>query len=45
MHTHKYTHAHTPVPGVTRDSILSLTRHWGEFAVSEKVFTMPEVDT
>lgn len=33
----------TILPGVTRDSILDLTRKWGEFKVSERLFTMPEL--
>lgn len=33
----------TILPGVTRDSILSLTREWNEFTVSEKQVTMPTV--
>lgn len=31
----------TILPGVTRDSILSLARQWGEFKVSERALTMP----
>ena len=31
------------VPGVTRNSILELARKWGEFDVSESVYTMREV--
>ncbi|KAJ1997946.1 branched-chain-amino-acid transaminase bat2 [Coemansia thaxteri] len=31
------------LPGVTRDSLLSLARQWGEFKVSERKVTMPEV--
>ncbi|KAJ1939037.1 branched-chain-amino-acid transaminase bat2, partial [Kickxella alabastrina] len=31
------------LPGVTRDSLLSLARQWGEFKVSERKITMPEV--
>lgn len=31
------------LPGVTRDSILSLAREWGEFKVSERKLTMPEL--
>jgi branched-chain amino acid aminotransferase len=31
------------LPGVTRDSILQLTRSWGEFDVSERFPTMPEI--
>lgn len=33
----------TILPGVTRDSILELTRAWGEFDVTERAFTMGEV--
>ncbi|TPX31968.1 branched-chain-amino-acid transaminase [Synchytrium microbalum] len=33
----------TILPGVTRDSILSLARTWGEFKVSERPITMPEL--
>jgi branched-chain amino acid aminotransferase len=33
----------TILPGVTRDSILSLAREWGEFDVSERHITMGEV--
>ncbi|KCV67846.1 hypothetical protein H696_05577 [Fonticula alba] len=33
----------TILPGVTRDSILSLAREWNEFKVSERPFTMPQV--
>jgi branched-chain amino acid aminotransferase len=33
----------TILPGVTRDSILSLTREWGEFEVSERPITVREV--
>jgi len=33
----------TILPGVTRDSILRLTEQWGEFLVSERPFTMPEL--
>eukprot|EP00912_Choanoflagellata_sp_UC4_P001515 UC4_evm1s958 len=32
----------TILPGVTRQSVLDLTREWG-YTVSERVFTMPEV--
>ncbi|KAJ3172389.1 hypothetical protein HDU87_007893 [Geranomyces variabilis] len=35
----------TILPGVTRDSILSLTRSWGEFTVSERAVTMREIAT
>ncbi|KAF9901572.1 branched-chain-amino-acid aminotransferase [Lobosporangium transversale] len=31
------------LPGVTRDSILSLARQWGEFKVSERKFTMKDL--
>ncbi|KAI9321794.1 aminotransferase [Dichotomocladium elegans] len=31
------------LPGVTRDSILSLARSWNEFKVSERKLTMPEL--
>lgn len=31
------------LPGVTRQSILDLTRKWGEFDVVERSITMPEV--
>jgi branched-chain amino acid aminotransferase len=33
----------TILPGVTRDSILSLARKWGEFKVTEGNFTLTEV--
>ncbi|KAI9595454.1 aminotransferase [Syncephalis fuscata] len=33
----------TILPGVTRDSILSLAREWNEFKVSERPITMKEV--
>ncbi|KAJ3373559.1 branched-chain-amino-acid aminotransferase [Allomyces arbusculus] len=33
----------TILPGVTRDSILGLTRKWGEFKVSERKVTMAEI--
>ena len=33
----------TILPGVTRRSVLELARSWGEFDVSERVFTMPEL--
>lgn len=33
----------TILPGVTRDSILCLTREWGEFAVSERPISIREV--
>jgi hypothetical protein len=33
----------TILPGVTRQSILDLTRTWGEFDVVERKFTMAEV--
>jgi branched-chain amino acid aminotransferase len=31
------------LPGVTRDSILALTREWGEFNVSERTVSMREI--
>lgn len=31
------------LPGVTRDSILSLTRQWGEFKVSERKVNMKDL--
>ncbi|KAJ2779737.1 branched-chain-amino-acid transaminase bat2 [Coemansia javaensis] len=31
------------LPGVTRDSLLALARKWGDFAVSERRVTMPEL--
>lgn len=31
------------LPGITRDSILQLTRQWGKFKVTEESFTMPDV--
>lgn len=31
------------LPGITRDSILALGRQWGQFKVTERKFTMPEV--
>lgn len=31
------------LPGVTRDSILTLARQWGEFKVSERKFTMADL--
>ena len=31
------------LPGITRDSILTLARQWGKFKVSEAIFTMPQV--
>ncbi|ORX57563.1 branched-chain amino acid aminotransferase II [Hesseltinella vesiculosa] len=31
------------LPGVTRDSILSLAKQWGEFKVSERKLTMPQL--
>lgn len=31
------------LPGVTRDSILQLTRSWGDFDVSERTITMQEI--
>jgi branched-chain amino acid aminotransferase len=33
----------TILPGVTRDSILQLSRQWGEFTVSERPVTMREL--
>ena len=33
----------TILPGVTRDSMISLARGWGEFDVVERSFTMPEL--
>jgi len=33
----------TILPGVTRQSVLDLARQWGEFEVSERVFTMAEL--
>lgn len=33
----------TILPGVTRDSILALTRGWNEFKVTERTYTMPEL--
>ena len=33
----------TILPGVTRDSILTLVREWGRFKVTERPFTMSEV--
>lgn len=35
----------TILPGITRDSILSLAREWGEFDVSERPVTMIEIQT
>lgn len=31
------------LPGITRDSILSLARQWGRFKVTEGSITMPQV--
>lgn len=31
------------LPGVTRDSILDITRSWGRFKVTERVIKMAEV--
>ncbi|KAJ1736732.1 branched-chain-amino-acid transaminase bat2 [Coemansia sp. BCRC 34490] len=31
------------LPGVTRDSLLVLARQWGEFKVSERKITMPDI--
>ena len=33
------------LPGVTRDSLLALSREWNEFKVSERVITMAEFVT
>lgn len=33
----------TILPGVTRQTVLDLAREWGEFEVSERVFTMKEL--
>ena len=33
----------TILPGVTRDSVLQLTRSWGEFEVSERQLTIKEI--
>jgi branched-chain amino acid aminotransferase len=33
----------TILPGVTRDSILSLGRQWNEFKVTEKKFTIDDI--
>jgi len=33
----------TILPGVTRDSVLTLAREWNDFEVSERVFTMHEI--
>ena len=33
----------TVLPGVTRDSVLALTRGWKEFKVSERPFTMKDI--
>ncbi|KAH9588821.1 Aminotransferase class IV [Trypanosoma melophagium] len=35
----------TVLPGITRDSILTLARQWGEVKVSERVFTIHELIT
>ncbi len=35
----------TILPGVTRDSILQLTKQWGEFAVSERPLSIREIVT
>jgi branched-chain amino acid aminotransferase len=35
----------TILPGVTRDSILTLTKEWGEFKVSERRFTIDDLVT
>ncbi|XP_065364099.1 branched-chain-amino-acid aminotransferase, cytosolic [Calliphora vicina] len=31
------------LPGITRDSILTLARQWGKFKVAERSFTMPQI--
>ena len=33
----------TILPGVTRDSLLTLAREWGEFKVTERIFTIDEI--
>ena len=33
----------TILPGVTRDCVLSLSREWGEFDVSERPYTIYEI--
>lgn len=33
----------TILPGVTRDSVLTLSRHWNEFSVSERKVTMADL--
>ncbi len=33
----------TILPGVTRDSVLQLTRGWGEFEVSERQLSIKEI--
>lgn len=33
----------TILPGVTRDSVLQLTRSWGEFEVSERQLSIKEI--
>jgi branched-chain amino acid aminotransferase len=33
----------TILPGITRDSILTLAKSWGEFKVSERKYTIHEV--
>lgn len=33
----------TVLPGVTRDSVLQITRKWGEFKVTEGHYTMPQL--
>lgn len=35
----------TILPGVTRDSILTLAREWGEFSVTERFITIKEIKT
>ena len=34
----------TILPGITRDSILQLTRSWGEFEVSERYMSLRELE-
>lgn len=31
------------LPGITRDSIINLTKQWGQFNVKEGKFTMPQI--
>jgi branched-chain amino acid aminotransferase len=33
----------TILPGITRDSVLELARGWGEFKVTERKATLPEL--